>query len=207
MNSIQHSFKEDLRSWLKQKKYDKGRSKKASDILTPGTQVLVKQTSFQERHKIADVWEDDVYIIIDQPHRDIPVYTIENQASEGTKTVHRYLLLPLPPILDWIQLMELDVLVKPINDDPGVENHIKSDNESSSDKEDSELSGDEDIYTHTQTQNKIKKPKSEIPKPEIQDEMRVANINEPSEQEKDRQSNSDSNSYQSADNGSDGEDG
>ena len=70
----------------KQKKYyDKGRSKKASDILTPGTQVLVKRTGFQERHKIADVWEDDVYIIIDQPHRDIPVYTIENQTSEGTE--------------------------------------------------------------------------------------------------------------------------
>ena len=98
--------------------------------------------------------------------------------------------------------MELDVLVKSINDDPGVEDHIKSENESSSDDEDSELSGDEAIYTHTQTQHKIKKPK-----PEIQDEMRVANINEPSEQEIDRQSDSDSNSYQSADNGSDGEDG
>ena len=47
--------------------------------------------------------------------------------------------------------------------------------------------------------------KTEIPKSEIQDEMRVANINEPSEQEIDRQSNSDSNLYQSADNGSDGE--
>ena len=80
-------------------------------------------------------------------------------------------------------------------------------NESSSDEENSELSGDEAIYTHTQTQHKIKKPKPEIPKLEIQDEMRVANINEPSEQEIDRQSDSDLNSYQSADNGSDGEDG
>ena len=52
----------------KQKKYyDKGRAKKASDILSLGTQVLVKQTGFQERHKIADVWEDDVYVITDQP--------------------------------------------------------------------------------------------------------------------------------------------
>ena len=106
-----------------------------------------------------------------------------------------------------MRLMVPDVLVKPINDGPGVEDHIKSENESSSDEEDSKLSGDKAIYTHTQTQHKIKKPKPEIPKPEIQDEMRVANINKPSEKEIDRQSNSDSNSYQSADNGSDWEDG
>ena len=37
--------------------------------------------------------------------------------------------------------------------------------------------------------------------------MRATNINEPSEQEIDRQSDSDSNSCQSADNGSDGEEG
>ena len=37
--------------------------------------------------------------------------------------------------------------------------------------------------------------------------MRAENINEPSEQEIDRQSDSDSNSCQSADNGSDGEEG
>ena len=78
----------------------------------------------------------------------------------------------------------------------------KPENDTSSDEEDSELSGDEVIYTRTQTQNKIKKPK-----PDIQEERRVANINEPSEQEIDRQSDSDSNSRQSADNGSDGEEG
>ena len=66
----------------------------------------------------------------------IPIYTIENQASEGTKTVHRNLLLPLTTILDWMQPMEPDVLVKPINDDPGDEDHIKPENESSSDEED-----------------------------------------------------------------------
>ena len=53
--------------------------------------------------------------------------------------------------------MEPDILVKPINDDPGVEDHIKSENETSSDDKDSELSGDEAMYSHTQTQHKIKK--------------------------------------------------
>ena len=101
-----------------------------------------------------------------------------------------------------MQPMEPDIIVKPIRDDPGVEDHIKPENESSSDEEDSELSGDEAIYTHTQTQHKIKKSK-----PEFQGEMRAENVNEPSEQEIDRQSDSDSNSCQSADNGSDGEEG
>ena len=61
-----------------------------------------------------------------------------------------------------MQPMELNVLVEPINDDPGVEDHIKSEDESSSDEEDSELSGDDAIYTHTQTQHKIKKPKPKM---------------------------------------------
>ena len=98
--------------------------------------------------------------------------------------------------------MEPDILVKPINDDPGVEDHIKSENETSSDDEDSELSGDEAMYSHTQTQHKIKKSQQEI-----NGEIRAANINEPLGQEIDRHSESDSNSYQSADNSSDGEDG
>ena len=98
--------------------------------------------------------------------------------------------------------MEPDIIVKPIRDDPGVEDHIKSEHDTTSDEEDSELSGDEAFYTCTQTQYKIKKSK-----PEIQGEMRAENINEPSEQEIDRQSDSDSNSCQSADNSFDGEEG
>ena len=58
--------------------------------------------------------------------------------------------------------MEPDIIVKPIGDDPGVEDHIKSENDTSSNEEDSELSGDEALYTHTQTQQKIKKSKSEF---------------------------------------------
>ena len=57
--------------------------------------------------------------------------------------------------------MEPDIIVKPIKDDPGVEDHIKSENDTSSDEEDSELSGDEAIYAHTQTQHNIKRSKPE----------------------------------------------
>ena len=68
---------------LRQKKYyDKRHAKKATEFLTPGTQVLVKHTGFQGKHKIADGWEDDIYVIIDQPHKDIPDYTVVNQTHE-----------------------------------------------------------------------------------------------------------------------------
>ena len=48
-----------------QKYYVKSPAKKTSSILTYGTPVLVKLVGFQERHKRADVWEDDV--LRDQP--------------------------------------------------------------------------------------------------------------------------------------------
>ena len=59
-------------------------------------------TGSQERHKIADVWEDDVYVIMNQPYKDILVYTVESQTDEILKTVHLNLLLPLPTVLDWM---------------------------------------------------------------------------------------------------------
>ena len=42
--------------WQKQKRYcDQVQGKMTSDILTLDTYVLVKWTSFQEKHKVADV--------------------------------------------------------------------------------------------------------------------------------------------------------
>ena len=63
--------------------------------------------------------------------------TVHSQCSQYIKLMY------------WMQPMESDILVKPIKDDPGVQYHIKSENEISSDEEDLELSGDEAIYTHT----------------------------------------------------------
>ena len=194
----------------KQKKYyDKGRAKKASDILTLGTQVLVKRTGFQERHKIADVWEDDVYVITDQPHKDIPVYTVENQTDETVKTVHRNLLLPLPTILDWMRPYDPDTLVKPVSDDINVE-EINSDNEQddSTDDDDSngdsDSSGDEPICIHTRSQRR--KQESSNDKKTNDTENTVGALTDgPEAQVIERQSDSDS--FRSADSGSDGEDG
>ena len=192
----------------KQKKYyDKGRAKKASDFLTVGTQVLVKRTGFQERHKIADIWEDDVYVITDQPHKDIPVYTVENQTDETVKTVHRNLLLPLPTILDWMRPFDPDTLIKPVCDDNDENEDEVHDDEEDSDIDsggDSDSSSDEPICLRTRSREKTPESPSDKDTNDV-DDTAEAIIEEPVAQEIERQSDSDSN--KSADSGSDGEDG
>ena len=166
----------------------------------------MKWTGFQERHKIADIWGDDVYVITDQPHKDIPVYTVENQTDETVKTVHRNLLLPLPTVLDWMRPFDPDTLVKPVYDDNET-NEVESeleDSEVNNSDGDSDLSSDEPICLCTRSQRKT--PES----PSVDDTNDIDNrsdmtIEEPVAQEIERQSDSDS--YNSADSGSDGEDG
>ena len=112
----------------------------------------MKQTGFQERHKIADIWEDDVYVITDQPHKDIPVYTVENQTDETVKTVHHNLLLPLLTILDWMRPFGPDTLVKLVNNDAS---EVKLDDDEYSDiddsDQDSDLSSEEPICLCTRS--------------------------------------------------------
>ncbi|VDI56915.1 Hypothetical predicted protein [Mytilus galloprovincialis] len=62
-----------------------------------GDKVLVKVVAYDDgKHKIADRWEDDVYVIIGQPNSDVPVYTVQKENGEGRRrTLHRNLLLPV----------------------------------------------------------------------------------------------------------------
>ncbi|XP_046559933.1 uncharacterized protein LOC124268954 [Haliotis rubra] len=65
-------------------------------ILDIGDRVLVKIVAFEGRHKIADGWENDVYVVIDQPNTSVPVYLVGKENGEGRrKTLHRNLLLPI----------------------------------------------------------------------------------------------------------------
>ncbi|MCG8076953.1 MAG: DDE-type integrase/transposase/recombinase, partial [Candidatus Thiodiazotropha taylori] len=67
-----------------------------NSVLTPGDLVLVKNVGIRGKHKIADRWEHDPYVVISQPNDDIPVYEIQRQntRSRKTKLLHRTLLLP-----------------------------------------------------------------------------------------------------------------
>ena len=62
--------------------------------LNKGDFVLVKNVGLKGKHKLADKWKSERYVVIDQPNRDIPVYKV---ATDGgvTKVLHRNMLLPL----------------------------------------------------------------------------------------------------------------
>ena len=64
--------------------------------LHPGDQVLVRQVGFQGKHKIADRWEEDVYVVTTQPNPSIPVFTVCQLEGKGRpRTLHRNMLLPV----------------------------------------------------------------------------------------------------------------
>ena len=61
-----------------------------------GDRVLLKRVGFTGKHKLENRWEEEVYVILEQPHENIPVYRIQREDGKGrVKTVHRNLLFPL----------------------------------------------------------------------------------------------------------------
>ncbi|XP_030613817.1 uncharacterized protein LOC115800532 [Archocentrus centrarchus] len=62
--------------------------------LEPGDRVLVRAVRLRGKHKLADRWETDIYVVVKQAG-DLPVYTIKPETKNGpVRTVHRDLLLP-----------------------------------------------------------------------------------------------------------------
>jgi hypothetical protein len=64
--------------------------------------VLVRVLAFEGKHKIANRWEEDVYIVATQPNPDLPVYTVykEVDPTQRQRTLHRNHLLPIGSIQD-----------------------------------------------------------------------------------------------------------
>jgi hypothetical protein len=83
--------KQNSQSQEKQKdRYD---LRTRGSVLEIGDSVLVKKVAFNGKHKLANQWEDDTYVAIEQPNPDIPVYVVRKQTGEGKKrTLHRNLL-------------------------------------------------------------------------------------------------------------------
>lgn len=63
--------------------------------LLPGDRVLIRNLGLKGKNKLADKWEKDVYLVMDQPNKQIPVYVVKREHGRGTqKMLHRNLLLP-----------------------------------------------------------------------------------------------------------------
>ena len=58
--------------------------------LLVGDRVLVKVLAFEGKHKLADKWTADIYVVVSQPNVDIPVYRVKREDGQGQeKTLHR----------------------------------------------------------------------------------------------------------------------
>jgi hypothetical protein len=65
-------------------------------VVEYGDRVLVKIVAFDGKHKISDRWENEPYIVIDQPNPKVPVYVVQREDGIGSKrTLHRNLILPI----------------------------------------------------------------------------------------------------------------
>ena len=65
--------------------------------LLPGDLVLVRNVCVRGKGKLRDRWENDPYVIIDQPNPDIPVFDVKKDSPHAKKVrrLHHNLLLPL----------------------------------------------------------------------------------------------------------------
>lgn len=88
------AFKVAEKSRQKQKEqYDRNMR---GAVLEVGDRVLVRVVHFEGKHKLANKWEEEPYIIIAQPNSQIPVYTVRKENGDGKeRTLHRNLLYPI----------------------------------------------------------------------------------------------------------------
>lgn len=62
--------------------------------LVVGDRVLVRNVKLRGKHKLANRWEDDVYVVLKRAG-EMPVYTVKPEGKDGpVRTLHRDLLLP-----------------------------------------------------------------------------------------------------------------
>ena len=60
-----------------------------------GDRVLVRNTGLKGKHKIANKWQKEVFLVVDQIDPSIPVYQIQPETGKGRlRTVHRNLIFP-----------------------------------------------------------------------------------------------------------------
>lgn len=67
--------------------------------LQEGDRVLIRQMALKGKHKLADRWDKDPYVVIGIPNKDSPVFKVRKESDESViKTLHRNMLLPFSAI-------------------------------------------------------------------------------------------------------------
>lgn len=61
-----------------------------------GDRVLVKRLVHEGKHKLANKWEDMIYVVTEQTNPDVPVFVVKPETGNGrTRKLHSNLLLPV----------------------------------------------------------------------------------------------------------------
>lgn len=68
--------------------------------LETGDRVLVKETVFEGPHKLKDKWSQEIFLVVEKPHSEVPVYRVRPESGGRLRTLHRNLLLPVQSIRD-----------------------------------------------------------------------------------------------------------
>ena len=64
--------------------------------LQPGDQVLVRKIGLKGKQKLADRWEEDVFVVTSQPNTSVPVFKVHQLHGQGrSRTLHHNMLLPV----------------------------------------------------------------------------------------------------------------
>ena len=71
--------------------------KSGGAVVESGDRVSVKIVAYDGKHKIGDRWEDEPYVVLQQPNGEIPVYVVQKENLNAPFTgIYYYLLVSYP---------------------------------------------------------------------------------------------------------------
>ncbi|MCU7858926.1 MAG: DDE-type integrase/transposase/recombinase, partial [Candidatus Thiodiazotropha sp. (ex Lucinoma kastoroae)] len=74
-------------------------SKVRESTVDIGDKVLIRNVGLKGKHKLADKWAKDPYVVVGKPDENIPVFKVQKETGTGPiKTLHRNMLLPFSSI-------------------------------------------------------------------------------------------------------------
>ena len=98
MKSLRKRLEDSYRIASEAADHSRAQQKKLYDsrirgaMIQVGDRVLVRALAFDGKHKLADRWEEDVYIVHSQPNAHVPVFMVEKEKGHGkARTLHRNL--------------------------------------------------------------------------------------------------------------------